>query len=129
MIHTFVITFNLLYCKLGPMKDAKANALNKPLYAALMEEVKSIIEIKGSFHVDLAQTFESNLDFLKIQLIIFGKNVAKYLRAMLEPFLICPFGVDIIEDLFSDYAQNITRHFSAEKAKFVVLILALKSNE
>ncbi|KAL0916078.1 hypothetical protein M5K25_013560 [Dendrobium thyrsiflorum] len=117
----------------GLVEEAKVNAFNLPIYAPLMEEVKSIIEMEGSFHVDEAQTFETNwdpfddsTDNFVINSTLSGQNVAKYLRTVLEPLLICHFGGDIIEVLFSRYAQNITRHISKEKAKFVVLILALK---
>ncbi|KAI0504004.1 hypothetical protein KFK09_014951 [Dendrobium nobile] len=120
----------------GLVEEAKVNTFNLPFYAPLMEEVKSIIEMEGSFHVGQTQTFESNwdpfddsTDNFVINSTLSGQNVAKYIRAVLEPLLISHFGDDIIEDLFSRYAQNIARHISIEKAKIVVLILVLKLKE
>ncbi|KAI0501702.1 hypothetical protein KFK09_016647 [Dendrobium nobile] len=46
----------------GLVEVDKLNAFNLPFYTPLMEEVKSTINMEGSFHLDQLQTFESNWD-------------------------------------------------------------------
>ncbi|XP_028555187.1 anthranilate O-methyltransferase 1-like isoform X2 [Dendrobium catenatum] len=110
----------------GLVEEDKLNAFNLPFYAPLMEEVKSTINMEGSFHLDQLQTFESNEDPFDesndnfvVDKSLSAKNIAKYTRAILEPLLVSHFGNDIMEDLFSLYAKNIEKLMSAGKPKAI----------
>ncbi|KAK8963237.1 Monomethylxanthine methyltransferase 2 [Platanthera guangdongensis] len=120
----------------GLVEEAELNCFNLPFYTPSMEEVKSIIEMEGSFHVIHAQTFECNwdpfdesIDDFTVDMDLSGENVAKYIRAVVEPLLASHFGSEIMKDLFSRFAKNIARHMSKGKPKHFVLIIILKLNE
>ncbi|KAL0914784.1 hypothetical protein M5K25_015163 [Dendrobium thyrsiflorum] len=117
----------------GLVEEDKLNAFNLPFYSPSMEEVISIINMEGSFQLEKVQTFDSNWDPFDLSNDNFvedkslsGKNVSNYMRSITEPLIASHFGNDIIEDLFSRYAKNITRHMFAGKPKFLVFILFLK---
>ncbi|KAK8957755.1 Salicylate O-methyltransferase [Platanthera zijinensis] len=120
----------------GLVEEAKLNSFNLPVYTPSMEEVKSIIEMEGSFHLIHAQTFESNwdpfdesIDDFIVDKNLSGENVAKYMRAVVEPLLASHFGSDIMKDVFSRFANNIARHMSKGKPKHFVLVILLKLND
>nr|AIB06953.1 benzoic acid/salicylic acid carboxyl methyltransferase [Vanda hybrid cultivar] len=117
----------------GLVEEDKLKDFNLPFYTPLMEEVRSIISMEGSFHLKQAQSFESNWDPFDESHENFvedksssSRNVANYMRAVLEPLVTSYFGTDILEDLFSRYANNIARHMYNGKPKHTVFILFLK---
>ncbi|PKU68547.1 anthranilate O-methyltransferase 1 [Dendrobium catenatum] len=117
----------------GLVEEDKLNAFNLPFYSPSMEEVISVINMEGSFQLEQVQTFDSNWDpfdesndtFVEDKRLS-GKNVSNYIRSIVEPLITSHFGDEIIEDLFSRYAQNIARHMSAGKPKYLVFILFMK---
>ncbi|KAK8957756.1 Benzoate carboxyl methyltransferase [Platanthera zijinensis] len=131
----FLKTMNTMVSE-GLVEEAKLNSFNIPMYTPSMEEVKSIIEMEGSFHLIQAHTFESNwdpfdesIDDFTVDKDLSGKNVAKYLRAVGEPLLASHFGTEIMNDFFSRFAKNIASHMSEGKPKHFVLIIILKLND
>ncbi|XP_020588080.1 anthranilate O-methyltransferase 1-like [Phalaenopsis equestris] len=117
----------------GLVEEDKLKDFNLPFYAPLMEEVRSIINMEGSFDLTQVQTFESNWDPFDESNENFvedkkssGRNVANYIRAVVGPLVTSYFGTDILEDLFSRYANNVSRHMHDPKPKYTVLILVLK---
>nr|UMB49618.1 salicylic acid methyltransferase [Phalaenopsis sp. SAMT] len=117
----------------GLVEEDKLKDFNLPIYAPLMEEVRSIITMEGSFHLKQAQSFESNWDPFDESYENFvedksssGRNVAKYIRAVVGPLAASHFGAHILEDLFSRYAKNVSRHMYNGKPKYTVFILVLK---
>ena len=55
-----------------------------------------------------------------------GDNIAKCIRAVLEPMVAYHFGEEIIDELVSRYVVNVARHILKEKAKYVNFIIPLK---
>ncbi|RLM55786.1 hypothetical protein C2845_PM10G09610 [Panicum miliaceum] len=54
-----------------------------------------------------------------------GENVARVTRAMLEVLLTPHFAEHVLDELFSVFAQLVTKHLEKEKTKFTVIVLVL----
>nr|CAD1827222.1 unnamed protein product [Ananas comosus var. bracteatus] len=86
----------------------------------------------GLFDVSRAQFFESSwdqFDDFVLDNVQSGANVAKSIRAVAEPIISSHFGRAYLMSFFSRYANNIARHLSKGKAKYHVLVFALKRKE
>lgn len=117
----------------GILDEAKVNAFNLPLYAPSMEEVSTVVENEGLFHLEQVQIIESNwdptddsIDDSVFNNLASGENVANYARAVIEPTLEKHFGKTTVEDLFSRYAKNVAKHLLVEKTKHVIFVIVLK---
>lgn len=117
----------------GLLDEAKVNAYNFPIYTPSIEEVRSLIENQGLFHLDLVHIFESNWDPYDdsgddsvSDNLASGENVAKYTRAVIEPSLENYFGAVAMDDLFSRFAKNVARQLLEEKTKHVNFVIVLK---
>ena len=103
-----------------------------PFYAPAMEEVREVVENQGSFDLHRVKVFELNWDpydnysgeFVPDNKLS-GENAAKCVRAALEPMLASQFGKEIIDTLFSRYAENVAKHLLKEKTILVNFTIAL----
>ncbi|XP_010928139.3 anthranilate O-methyltransferase 1 [Elaeis guineensis] len=118
----------------GIIQKEKVDAFNLPFYAPSIEEVKAVIQSVGLFDLDQVQIFKSNWDPLDdssddyiYDNFLSGENVAKSIRAVIEPVIARNFGEHILDDLFSRYAKNVARHLLKEKTKYPVFVIALKA--
>ncbi|XP_038978997.1 anthranilate O-methyltransferase 3-like [Phoenix dactylifera] len=118
----------------GILQKEKVDAFNLPFYAPSMEEVRAVIQSVGLFDLDQVEIFKSNWDPFDdssddriYDNIISGENVAKSIRAVIEPVIARSFGEHILDDLFSRYAKNVARHLLEEKTKHPVFVIALKT--
>ncbi|KAH7689253.1 SAM dependent carboxyl methyltransferase protein [Dioscorea alata] len=113
------------------------NTFNMPFYAASKEEVQQVIQSEGSFYIEQMQTLESNWDPFDdsdddqvFDNVKSGHNVAKCIRAVLEPLLVGHLGQQaIVDQVFERYAHNVAMHLLKEKTKHIVFILALKTKD
>nr|CAD70566.1 carboxyl methyltransferase [Crocus sativus] len=120
----------------GIMNEAKVEDFNLPIYAASMEEVMTIVETIGLFHVEQVEIFETNWDPFDdssdddesaFDNFASGKNVVNCsIRAVVEPMFEKYFGEAIMDELFSRYAKNVAKHLLGEKGKHVVFMMALR---
>ncbi|RRT76052.1 hypothetical protein BHE74_00002382 [Ensete ventricosum] len=111
----------------------KVDSFNLPFYGPSMQEVKSVIHDEGLFDLDQAQILESNWDpfddsedDLAYDNVANGKNVARYIRAVIEPLIAHQFGDAILDELFLRYADNVSKHCLKVKTKFTILVIGLK---
>ncbi|KAJ6799034.1 anthranilate O-methyltransferase 3-like [Iris pallida] len=113
----------------GILDEAKVNAFNLPTYAPSMEEVTTVVENEGLFHLEQVQILKSNWDPIDDSMFnnsASGENVAKCARAVIEPTIDKYFGKAIVEDLFSRYAKNVAKHLLVEKTKHVIFVIVLR---
>ncbi|KAJ0986999.1 hypothetical protein J5N97_005355 [Dioscorea zingiberensis] len=122
----------------GLLKEEKVDTFNMPFYGASTDEVKQVIQSEGSFYLDQMQILESNWDPFDDSInedqqvfdnVKSGENVAKCIRAVLEPLIVGHFGEAIVDQVFERYAKNVAMHLLKEKTKHVVFILALKTKK
>ncbi|XP_074568357.1 anthranilate O-methyltransferase 2-like [Curcuma longa] len=119
----------------GIVPEEKVNTFNLPSYGASFEEVESIIHNEGLFDLDRAEIFESSWDpFDEFEDDLHaiskytrsGKNVANYIRAVMEPLIEHQFGAAILDDLFERYAHGVSKHLLKEKANHTIFLFSLK---
>ncbi|CAL9124254.1 unnamed protein product [Musa acuminata var. zebrina] len=117
----------------GVIVEEKVDSFNLPFYGPSMQEVKSVIHDEGLFDLDQAQMLESNWDpfddsedDLVFDNVANGKNVARYIRAVIEPLIAHQFGDAILDELFLRYADNVSKHCLKAKTKFTILVIGLK---
>ncbi|KAG6477406.1 hypothetical protein ZIOFF_066661 [Zingiber officinale] len=119
----------------GIFPEEKVDTFNLPTYEASFEEVESMIQNEGLFDLDRAEIFESSWDPFNYSKDDFytiskhtksGKNVANYIRAVVEPLIVHQFGAAILDDLFERYAHRVSKHLLKEKANHTILVFALK---
>jgi len=90
---------------------------NLPLYHPTIEEIKQVVAAEGSFILQTLKAFKIGLDANLQEDIVDhvvdskmrGEFIAKYHRAFLESILIAQFGEDIMDELFSRFAKQITQ--------------------
>ncbi|KAK1682462.1 hypothetical protein QYE76_043310 [Lolium multiflorum] len=107
----------------------KLDSFNVPYYAPSVKEVKTLINKNSLFDIEHIKLFESNWDpqddsegDVVLDCAISGANVAKCIRAVLEPLIVDHFGEDIIEELFMVYASNVAKHLEKGKGKYPIIM-------
>ncbi|CAL9102919.1 unnamed protein product [Musa textilis] len=117
----------------GVIAEDKVDGFNLPFYGPSMQEVKSVIHAEGLFDLDQAQMLEANWDpfddsedDLAFDNVANGKNVARYIRAVIEPLIAHQFGDAMLDELFLRYADNVSKHSLKAKTKFTILVIGLK---
>lgn len=116
------------------VEEEKLNSFNLPFYSPSVDEVKAVIKQSELFDINHIELFESNWDphddldgDLVLDSIQSGVNVAKSIRAVVEPLIAHQFGKYILDDLFEIYAQNVAKHLKKVKTKYPVIVLSLKA--
>ncbi|KAG4114913.1 hypothetical protein ERO13_D12G085502v2, partial [Gossypium hirsutum] len=117
----------------GLVRESDVDSFNVPYYHPCKEEVREIIETKGSFVLNKLETFEMNWDFendicnenFVFENIKSGRNVANCIRAITESLVASHFGETIIDDLLSRYAQHVGERLSYEKTKQVTTVVSM----
>ena len=114
------------------MEQEKLDSFNLPYYAPSVKEVKALMNMNGLFDIEHIKVFESNWDpqddsegDVVLDCATSGENVAKCIRAVLEPLIVDHFGKEIIEDLFMIYASIVAKHMEKEKAKYPIIMVSL----
>ncbi|KAE8768569.1 Benzoate carboxyl methyltransferase [Hordeum vulgare] len=117
----------------GHVKKEKLDSFNLPYYTPSMNEVQELINRSEHFDIEHFRLFESNWDpeddsdnDTVLDSASSGVNVAKSMRAMLEPMVVDHFGEHIIEELFVVYASFVAKHLERPtKAKFPIITVSL----
>ncbi|TVU28291.1 hypothetical protein EJB05_19802, partial [Eragrostis curvula] len=127
--------FLLLDSWQGRVEKEKLDSFNLPFYAPSVDEVKEVIKKSDLFDINHIELFESNWDphdDLDGDLVLdnaqSGPNVAKCIRAVVEPLIMHHFGEHILDDLFEMFAQNVAKHLQKVKTKYPVIVLSLKAS-
>ncbi|KAM0902195.1 hypothetical protein ACQ4PT_019480 [Festuca glaucescens] len=117
----------------GRVEKKKLDSFNLPYYAPSMKEVNTLIKKNGLFNVEQIKLFESNWDpqdDLDGDVVLdsdsSGTNVARCIRAVLEPLIVDHFGQDIIEELFMVFSATVAKHLEKAKAKYPIIMVSLK---
>ncbi|KAH6764994.1 jasmonic acid carboxyl methyltransferase [Perilla frutescens var. frutescens] len=129
--------------KEGLVQEEKIDSFNAPYYAPSPQEVRNVIDEQGSFVVNHLEPFEIGWDggcvdengFEKhnFELEETGKGnakgkaqqVAKTIRAVVEPMLEVQFGTQIMDDLFRRYGQLLQDYFSKTVAKHINIVISV----
>ncbi|KAG6478219.1 anthranilate O-methyltransferase 3-like [Zingiber officinale] len=117
----------------GTITEEKLESFNVPLYYPSLEEIEAVISRQGLFGMERTEMLEVNWDpfddsedFSSVDVAQSGKNIAKYMRAALGPMIAHQFGEEVLDEVFSKYAANLSEHLLQEKTKYVLLIILLK---
>ncbi|CAL5038781.1 unnamed protein product [Urochloa decumbens] len=117
----------------GLVQEEKLDAFNLPVYGPSVDEVKAVVRKSELFDITSAKLFESNWDpyddsggqFVQDSLQS-GLNVAKSIRAVMEPLFGSHFGGSVLDELFKEYAHNVSKHLQREKTMYSVIVLSLQ---
>uniref|UniRef100_A0A0E0PVN0 Jasmonate O-methyltransferase n=1 Tax=Oryza rufipogon TaxID=4529 RepID=A0A0E0PVN0_ORYRU len=115
----------------GQMENLES--FNLPLYGPSVGEVDEIVKNVNLFEMDHINLFECNWDpyddsqgDIVHDSALSGMNVAKCIRAALQPLIASYFGEDILNALFEEYAHRVAKHLEKEKGKFAFIVVSLK---
>jgi hypothetical protein len=115
------------------VEKEKLESFYLPMYSPSVGEVEAIVKQVGLFNMNHAKVFETNWDpyddsesDVVHNSIRSGENVAKCLRAVMEPLVASQFGEAILDKLFQEYARRVAQHLENEKTKHAVLVLSIK---
>ncbi|CAL5043544.1 unnamed protein product [Urochloa decumbens] len=117
----------------GMVEKERLDSFNLPIYGPSVDEVKAVVKQSELYDINHLQLFESNwdpYDDLEGESvgdpIQSGINVAKCLRAVMEPLFATHFGEYILDELFERYALNVAKHLEREKTKYSVIVVSLR---
>ncbi|KAF8723607.1 hypothetical protein HU200_021564 [Digitaria exilis] len=117
----------------GLLKKEKLDSFYLPIYSPSLGEVVTIVEQSGLFNINYVRLFETNWDpyddsesDVVHDSVRSGVNVAKCIRAVMEPLVASHFGETILDRLFKEYAQRVAKHLDEEKTKHAVIVLSIK---
>ncbi|KAL0374160.1 UNVERIFIED_CONTAM: Benzoate carboxyl methyltransferase [Sesamum radiatum] len=120
----------------GLVKMDDLYSFNVPIYMPCEEEVKTVIQIEGSFNLDKLHVFpvrwdaQDNIANYENDLVFdkhrSGKLVVNCVRAFIEPMLAAHFGSSIVDELFGRYAEKMGEHLSQEKySSYYTIVISL----
>ncbi|RLM55847.1 hypothetical protein C2845_PM10G06900 [Panicum miliaceum] len=118
----------------GMVEKERLDSFNLPIYGPSIAEVTAVVKQSKLYDINHIQLFESNWDpyddsegdFVG-DTVQSGINVAKCLRAVMEPLFARHFGEYILDELFERYALNVAKHLEREKTKYSVIVVSLRS--
>lgn len=115
------------------MEKEKLESFYLPIYSPSVGEVEAIVKQVGLFNMNHVKVFETNWDpyddsesDVVHDSIRSGQNVARCIRAVMEPLVASQFGEAILDKLFQEYARRVAEHLENEKTKHAVLVLCMK---
>nr|GMD84655.1 salicylate carboxymethyltransferase-like [Ipomoea batatas] len=115
----------------GLVEEEKLNSFNFPLYLPTLAEIKFLVEKDGSFTIDRLEASQIHWTGIGIDdnddnttINTGGYDVARSLRAVIEPMLVSYFGEGIINEVFHRYNKMIVDFMSSqpEKSQFITFI-------
>uniref|UniRef100_A0A0D3GER8 Uncharacterized protein n=1 Tax=Oryza barthii TaxID=65489 RepID=A0A0D3GER8_9ORYZ len=116
----------------GLVEKENLESFNLPLYGPSVGEVDEIVKNVNLFEMDHINLFECNWDpyddsqgDIVHDSALSGMNVAKCIRAALQPLIASYFG-DILNALFEEYAHRVAKHLEKEKGKFAFIVVSLR---
>ncbi|KAL0374154.1 UNVERIFIED_CONTAM: Benzoate carboxyl methyltransferase [Sesamum radiatum] len=120
----------------GLVKMDDLYSFNVSIYMPCEEEVKTVIQIEGSFNLDKLHVFpvrwdaQDNIANYENDLVFdkhrSGKLVVNCVRAFMEPMLAAHFGSSIVDELFGRYAEKMGEHLSQEKySSYYTIVISL----
>ncbi|KAI3870760.1 hypothetical protein MKW92_004386 [Papaver armeniacum] len=104
----------------GAIEEEQLNLFNMPTYFPSVEEVKSTIEMEGSFTINQLETFHVNWDGSDSKpggenpVKISSRYTANILRAVTEPLLADHFGEEIMDELYGRFRERIAEYAATE---------------
>ncbi|GFZ02876.1 S-adenosyl-L-methionine-dependent methyltransferases superfamily protein [Actinidia rufa] len=108
----------------GLIKGEDVDSFNMPYYTPYKDELKTIIEMEGSFHVESLEVFEHNWDHNDEDNVHrSADNISSLFRAVCEPLLASHFG-DLF-DVFEKFSKNVSDHMCQEKLMVNGIIVSL----
>jgi hypothetical protein len=127
---------HVLICK-GRVEKKKLNSFNMPYcYAPSVDEVTQLIKHSDVFDIEDIRPFESNWDAhddsngdVALDCSRSAKNIAKIIRAIIEPLIRNQFGEDIPDELFVVYASILAKNLEKGKAMCPVIVVTLKKSK
>ncbi|CAK9179799.1 SAMT [Ilex paraguariensis] len=115
----------------GLIEEKKLDSFNIPQYTPSPAEIKSEVEIEGSFGIDRLEVSKVHWNAYDNEFCPSnafkdgGYNVAQCMRAVAEPLLISHFGVAIIDEVFSRYRKILADKMSKERTEFINVTVAM----
>ncbi|KAL3507382.1 hypothetical protein ACH5RR_032764 [Cinchona calisaya] len=115
----------------GLIDEEKLDSFNIPQYTPSPAEVKSLVEMEGSFMIDRLEATKIHWNAYDTESFGFdefkdgGYNVSKCMRAVAEPLIVSHFGEEIIEEVFYRYKKILGDRMSKEKTEFINVIVSL----
>jgi hypothetical protein len=117
----------------GLVEKEKLDSFNLPFYGPSMDEVKAVVEQSEQFDMNHIKLFETNWDPYDDSegndvhdTVQSGINVAKSLRAVMEPLFASHFGESVLDELFNKFAHNVAVDLEKQKTKYSVIALSLR---
>jgi hypothetical protein len=115
------------------VEKEKLDSFNLPFYGPSMDEVKAVVEQSEQFDMNHIKLFETNWDPYDDSegndvhdTVQSGINVAKSLRAVMEPLFASHFGESVLDELFNKFAHNVAVDLEKQKTKYSVIALSLR---
>ncbi|KAG8389926.1 hypothetical protein BUALT_Bualt01G0029700 [Buddleja alternifolia] len=119
----------------GLVEEEKIDSLNAPYYAPCAEEVRNVIQEEGSFLINHLEAFEIGWDEddkngcgyhdYELEKSSRGQQVARTIRAVVEPMLESHFGREIMDELFIRYGKLVDDYFSKTRPKHINLVISV----
>ncbi|PUZ61558.1 hypothetical protein GQ55_4G285800 [Panicum hallii var. hallii] len=117
----------------GLLKKEKLDSFYLSVYSPSIGEVGAIVEQNGMFNMNHLKLYETDwdpYDDLESDAVhdsvSSGVNVARCIRAVMEPLIASHFEETILDRLFKEYAHRVTKHLEKEKTKHAVIVLSMK---
>ncbi|KAF8642608.1 hypothetical protein HU200_067288 [Digitaria exilis] len=118
----------------GRIEKKKLSSFNMPYYAPSVDEVTQLIKQSNIFEIEDIRLFETNFDAhddsdgdVVLDCSSSAENIAKIIRAGIEPLIINHFGEDILDELFRVYCSILAKNLEKGKAMCPVIVVMLKS--
>jgi hypothetical protein len=118
------------------VEKEKLSSFNLPYYAPSLDEVTQLIKLNDLFNIEDIRLFESDWDAyddsdgdVVLSCSSSAENIAKIIRAGIEPLIMNHFGEDILEELFMVYASMLAKNLEKGKAMCPAIVVMLKKSE
>ncbi|KAK3132239.1 hypothetical protein QOZ80_6AG0518030 [Eleusine coracana subsp. coracana] len=120
--------------EMGLVDREKLDSFVIPMYQPAVGEVTAIVKRSELFELGHTQLLEvswdpydnSDSELGKIDSAQSGVNIAKHVRAWMEPMIEYHFGGAIVDVLFTEFASRVGKHFEKEKTKHMGILVSLK---